>query len=277
MLTLAAHDVPESFLEKPNIFDIARSAGFKTFWLCNLVSISDQNMVYTPITKRADVVVHTSIGNIQKHDAALFNAYQAALNDPAPKKLIVLQLIGNHHDYENTYPKNATVFPLDSEPSFFTTEQKKYKKIVNAYDNSVRYNDFILEEFISRFEKNKSPGFLIYCPDHGENLHESPGMIMHMEFMPTVHTVEIPMYIYLPPNNKDKELVKKATSLPFASEDLPYLLMDLGKLKLNGADMSKSPLSPQYKIKKRIVSNCGVDYEKLKIKGHGNLTNLDLR
>lgn len=277
LLTLAAHDTSETYLEMPNIFDLSRSAGFKTYWLCNHPAMTDKSMCYAKITQRADVIVHTSPGNIQKTDDVLFPEFQKALDDPAPRKLIVLQLIGNHHDYESTYPESSTFFPLDSSPSHFNAEQKQNKKTVNAYDNSVRYNDYVLDHFISQFKKNGKKGFLLYLPDHGENLYEQKGMIMHMEFMPTLQSVEIPMYLYLSPEHPDKNIVENARNRPFASEDLPYLLLDLGKLKYSRADMKKSPLSPDFQPKKRLVSNCSVDYEKLKKYGHGNLTNKDLK
>ena len=111
--------------------------------------------------------------------------------------------------------------------------------------------------------------------DHGENLYEQPGLFMHMEFMPTLQSVEIPMYLYLHPAHPDKSLVESVRHRPFASEDLPYLLLHLGKLNYAGADMKKSPFSPEFKPKKRLVSNCRVDYEKLKKDGHGNLRNKD--
>ena len=277
MLTLAAHDTRETFLEMPNIFDLAKSAGFKTFWLCNHPAYTDKNMIYAPVTSRANVVVHSSSGNIQNPDEALFPAYQNALDDPAPLKLIVLQLIGSHHDYEKTYPAEKTVFSLDSAPDFFNADQKMNRRFVNAYDNSIRYNDFILDQMITRFEKNGKKGFLLYLPDHGENLYEQPGMFMHMEFMPTLQSIEIPMYLYLHPEHPDKLLAKSATNQPFASEDLPYLLLHLGKLDYPGADMKKSPLSSDFQPKKRLVSNCRVDYEKLKTEGHGNLRNNNLK
>lgn len=277
MLTFAAHDVQESFLEVPNIFDLAKSAGFKTFWLCNHPAMSDQNMPYAVITERADVIHHSSTGNVQKSDEALFPAYQSALDDPAPRKLIVLQLIGSHHDYEQTYPETAAIFPLDSGAAHFNEEQKKHRKMVNAYDNSIRYNDFILDELIRKFAGTGRKGFLLYLPDHGENLYEQPGMVMHMEFMPTLQSVEIPMYLYLSKDHPDKTIAPAVRNRPFASEDLPYLLLHLGRLHYPGADMKKSLFAPGFQPKKRIVSGCSVDYDKLKRDGHGNLTNETLK
>lgn len=268
LLTLAAHDREESFVEMPNIFDLAGSAGFKTFWLSNHPALSDQNAPYAIITQRADEIFHTSPGLQQLPDEVIFPFYDKMLQDPAPLKLIVIQLIGSHHDYESTYPETAEYFPADAKPDFFNSQQKENSAWVNAYDNSIRYNDFILDQLIGRLQKSHSKGFLLYLPDHGENLYEHQDLIMHMEFMPTPASVEIPMYLYLSPNHPKKDIVSTILHRPFASEDMPYLLMDLADLDYQGADMSKSPLSPLFCTKKRFVSRCRTDYETLKQSGN---------
>lgn len=277
LLTLAAHDREESFIETPNIFDLARSANFKTFWLCNHPAISDRNTPYSVVTRRADEVFHSSPGLQQNPDEAIFPYYEKILQDPAKLKLIVIQLIGSHHDYENTYPKKAEYFLVDEKPAFFNEQQKKHAGLINSYDNSIRYNDFVLYYLIEKFRQDGTKGFLLYLPDHGENLYEQESMILHMEFMPTLQSVEIPMYLYLSPDHPAKDNIAASLSRPFASEDLPYLLLDLGNIHYRNADMTKSPLSPFFRPKKRIVSRCLVDYEKLKHTGAGNLNNQDLR
>ena len=78
LLTFAAHDRPENFWELANIFDLAKSAGFKTFWLCNHPAYADNGMPYSVITRRADVIKHSSPGNIQNYDETLLPLYRDA-------------------------------------------------------------------------------------------------------------------------------------------------------------------------------------------------------
>ena len=271
LLTLAAHDRRESFLELPNIFDLAKQAGFRTFWLCNQPQISDVKMPYSAVTGRADIVRHTSPGDRQLPDEALLPAFREALADPAPRTLIVVQLIGSHHHYETTYPADAAHFPPDEAPAVFNPEQQRHRREINAYDNSVRYNDRVLDRMIGMLAETGRRGALVYLADHGENLWEQPGLMLHMEFVPTLQTVEIPMYLYLTPDHPAKARAAAALGRPFASEDLPWLLLDLGELEFRPKETAaKSPLSPAFRAKKRIVSRSGIDYTDLRKAGRGD-------
>ncbi|WP_337241336.1 sulfatase-like hydrolase/transferase, partial [Vibrio cholerae] len=52
--------------------------------------------------------------------------------------------------------------------------------IVNTYDNTIRYTDFVLEQTINKLKtlEDKYNTALIYVSDHGESLGES-GMFLH--------------------------------------------------------------------------------------------------
>ena len=114
-------------------------------------------------------------------------------------------------------------------------------------------------------------GALVYLADHGENLWEQPGLMLHMEFVPTLQTVEIPMYLYLTPDHPAKARAAAAVDKPFAAEDLPWLLLDLGELGFRPEETAaKSPLSPAFRPKKRIVSRSGIDYADLRKTGRGD-------
>ena len=116
---------------------------------------------------------------------------------------------------------------------------------------------------ISDFIRNAATGFVMYVPDHGENLYEQANLSMHMEFLPTRYSVEVPMYIALSNDHPEYANVFAATGKSFATEDLPYLIMDLSLIKYHGKDAKASLLSPFYTPKKRIVSRRGVDYTSL--------------
>ena len=132
------------------------------------------------------------------------------------------------------------------------------------------YNDFILDTLIGRLRRGNPNGFLLYLPDHGENLYEEKDTILHMEFMPTRQTVEVPMLLYLTdayraamrPGEADE--IARGTARPWSSEDLPFLLLELGRIEYDGFQPEKSPINPQFRPKTRIVSKCRILYDKLK-------------
>ncbi len=269
LLSLEAHDVQETFVETPNIFDIASSAGFKTWWICNHHPLIDQTMNYAPMIRRAGHLLYASSNTQRNPDGALLPLLDAALNDPAPLKLIVCQLIGSHHEYDSTYTADFARFPADSILDSWNEKQKKEKKILNDYDNSILYNDFILDSIIGRIEKLKIPSFMLYVPDHGENLYENDNLALHMEFQPTRPTVEVPLYIYLNPEMRKHvapeklQAISEASKKAFATEDTPFLFMDIAEFQTPVFQKNKSPLAPDFMIKKRLVSRSKTDYELL--------------
>lgn len=88
------------------------------------------------------------------------------------KSIMVIHTSGSHWNYGARYPKSFKYF----EPVCEELSGKKdhsscgHTHLINSYDNSVRYTDYILSSIISMLEDKKA--FLIYVSDHGESLGE---------------------------------------------------------------------------------------------------------
>ncbi len=269
ILTLASHQNGKEFFHMPDIFDLARAAGFRTWWICNQEPSFDGAVSYSAITRRAD---NTLYGRTQKnspYDESLFKLFADALSDPAEYKLIVCQLNGSHFHYENTYPESFARYPADAVEEFFTPAQRENSAKVNAYDNSILYNDYVLSKLMEILEKSGQQGFLFYVSDHGENLFETPDARMHSEFQPTRRTAEVPGYLYLTGKfsgllepDMEKRL-NTAMSRPFATENTIYFLFDLAGIKWFGSNAPESVLSADFKPFPRKVSRAGTYYDAL--------------
>lgn len=269
ILTLASHRNGREFYQMPDIFDLARAAGFRTWWLCGQEPAFDGSVSYSAVTRRADRILYGNVHEGRRLDGSLLALLRQALADPAENKLIVCQLNGSHFHYENTYPPEFARYPPDAEEDFFTPSQRKNRKKVNAYDNSILYNDTVLAEMMKLLEESGQRGFLFYVPDHGENLYETPGSRMHSEFKPTRSTAEVPAYLYLSGSfraampEEVRERLAKAVKLPFATEDVIYLLFDLAGMEWTGSGAPESILSPAFRPVERRVSRAGTLYESL--------------
>lgn len=270
VLTFEAHDTDLTYLNSPNLFDIMKKAGFKTWWISNQGHFHDFGTSYVALAKRTDVMEYTSTDWNGQYDEALLPFLEQALQDPAPKKFITLQLVGSHNEYEGTYPPEFRHFPLDEVPDFFVPEQEKHARLVNHYDNSVRYNDFVLDRMVELLKKTGRNGFLLYLSDHGENLYEEHDLATHMEMMPTRWSVEIPMVLYLTPEylkrapESLKNELPRAAGRPFNSENLPHLFLELSRTDFELFDPGRSPVNPRFSPRKRVVSSSNADYEKLR-------------
>jgi lipid A ethanolaminephosphotransferase len=112
-------------------------------------------------------------------DEVLLNNLSAYLDMLDRDAVIVLHMKGSHGPaYFKRYPDAFKKFnPVCSEVQLDRCDRES---IVNAYDNSVAYTDYVLGKTIDLL-KEKAPALnaaMLYLSDHGESLGES-GMYLH--------------------------------------------------------------------------------------------------
>ncbi len=116
-------------------------------------------------------------------------------------RFIVLHLGGGSHGptYVDRYPPEFQRFePLcrDADVANECTQEE----LLNSYDNTILYVDFVLGEIVARLERSGVPYVLIYLSDHGESLLEEGRMFHGM-----------PPGISLPPEQAEVPLIVKAS------------------------------------------------------------------
>jgi glucan phosphoethanolaminetransferase (alkaline phosphatase superfamily) len=79
------------------------------------------------------------------------------------KHFFVLHTQGSHEVYVDRYPANFNVFQQNAN----ATDRER---LVNAYDNTILYTDFVLSELIDFLARLPGTSALLYVADHGENL-----------------------------------------------------------------------------------------------------------
>ena len=117
------------------------------------------------------------------------------------KVLIVLHTSTSHGPkYADKYPKEFEVY----QPVARNVEEgeKHNDQLINAYDNTIRYTDFLLDSLINTLSAMKQwHSAMIFISDHGESLGENK-IYMHglpMNIAPKVQ-YEIPFLVWTSPN-----------------------------------------------------------------------------
>lgn len=275
LVSTYAHDSNNSFENSMNIIDIMKKAGFKTYWISNQEDFAFRGAGLSAIANRADNVAFTENNYVQDrgekiYDEAILPLLENALNDKSTqKKFIILHLFGSHAAYKYRYPENFITFKLDDLPEFFNDLQKKNKEIVNHYDNSLVYNDYIIGTIINKLMDTNS--FILYLSDHGQTLYEDVNDIASPIPTKTLRSVEIPMIFwaskdYLELHPEIISNLKLALKKPYNSEDIIYTLIDLCNLTYSEQIPEKSIINKNFKPKKRIISSDNDIYEELKMK-----------
>ncbi len=69
------------------------------------------------------------------------------------------------------------------------------ERLLNSYDNSILYTDYILDQFISILDKQNRNISFLYCSDHGENiLDDGTNRFGHRGVVTTKYVIDVPFF-----------------------------------------------------------------------------------
>jgi lipid A ethanolaminephosphotransferase len=123
----------------------------------------------------------------RRYDGILFTGLRERIESSQKDKVLIILHTSTSHGprYADKYPKEFEVYkPVDN--------------IINAYDNTIRYTDFLLDSLINTLHAMTDwHSAMIYISDHGESLGENK-IFMHglpMKLAPKVQ-YEIPFLVW---------------------------------------------------------------------------------
>ena len=189
------------------------------------------------------------------------------------KQLHIFHLMGMHVTYRIRCPNRMKKWGVGEYPDDTDIPPKK-RKILADYDNSVWYNDSIVNQIVERFKNDDA--IIIYLPDHGEEVF-GPGA---RHFFGRMHDAvinkrladeefRIPMWIYTTPlyarNHPDVvAAIKAAAPKKYMTDALSHLLMGLAGIHTKYYKPQYDILSPQYDESRRRLLKNNTDYDTLK-------------
>lgn len=205
-------------------------------------------------------------------------------NATSDKIFVVLHTYGSHFEYRKRYSEDMAYFTpeTNSDASLENREQ-----LLNAYDNTIRNTDALLDSVISILSELKAMSAMVYVSDHGEDIFDdSRNRFLHSSPVPTYWQIHVPMLVWLSPQyvaaypeaknalrlNADRDV--SSTSSVF------HTLLGLAGMKSPYYDETQSLISYRYNLKKRRYINdynesvdlnhCGLreqDFEMLRKQG----------
>ncbi|WP_434340719.1 phosphoethanolamine transferase [Motilimonas cestriensis] len=218
-----------------NVLDVMAHAGVDVTWLEN---DGGDKHVAKNITKHELTLSQGWDGcqSLSCYDEVLVQQL-AQLVDAKGKpsdQLVALHIIGSHGPtYYQRYPKDMEVFKPACRRS--DIENCSDEEIVNVYDNTLVYTDYVLAQTIKLLQgySEQYNVALMYLSDHGESLGEN-GLYLHgtpYAFAPTEQT-QVPWLIWLPEEyasaqgiNRDC-LAQAAKTGTFSHDNLFHSLLD---------------------------------------------------
>jgi glucan phosphoethanolaminetransferase (alkaline phosphatase superfamily) len=173
ILTGVAPETLKSTPQRGTLLDLAKEAGYSTAWLVNqdfdittMLGIAPDHLEVPPDAK-GDVFGR------RVPDDALLPAYRSELARSGTPRFIGMHIMESHWEYYLRYP---STFQRYGEPnrlsalSVFLAGGTVFSDLTDAYDNSVLYTDWFLEQVIEAARALSVPVSVTFIPDHGESL-----------------------------------------------------------------------------------------------------------
>lgn len=242
-LTFAETNNDSLFYTEGSVIDFFNQAGFYTAWLSNQSSVGLSERPIILLAKASDYIYYSDL-NTNNYDEVLLPQLKEVLQGKEERKVIFMHLMGSHHTYNHRYPNGMKYFDshLVKEKSWL---QESELKIYNAYDNTIRYNDSIINSIIEELKKQKGVVSMLYFSDHGEEVYDVGKRRGRPENSP--YTYEVP-FIFWGNNNFfyyrsdfEKKILKNQET-PFNTENIPHFLQEMTDIYTNLYDSTKSVL-----------------------------------
>lgn len=261
VLTFASYDHPEYYFSKPSIVDLFEYAGFETYWISNQEMLYKWGGSYGIIAQTSDYVFDLS--SEKKPDEIVLPVLNKILDEKNEEnKIIFVHLMGSHNAYKKRYPENFARFdyrknPIPDKP-YLTDDSRK---LIDEYDNSVLYTDFIVGSIIKMMqEKEESSSCVLFFSDHAEEVFEYRDVVGHFIQGTSRYQCEVPFVLWCSDvyQRENPNLVIEENR-PFITEDFIYSISSLAGLNYNDFEPERNLFDSKFAPKVRWVGDITYD------------------
>ncbi len=198
---------------RSGILALFNEAGFTTYF------ISNQQPQGAMIDKLANDANFTIYLDAPHYDAQLAEVMRKALAEDCSRKILfVLHTYGSHYSYRQRYPREFAAFLPDDDVAI---EKANVDRIRNAYDNSILYTDYVLNEIITTLDSYPEIcSAMLYCADHGEDLFDTDEeRFLHATPTATYYQLHVASFTWF--SDKYKLLFKEKAEAALYNKNVP--------------------------------------------------------
>ena len=195
MLTRASVGNTDILHKEKSLLEAFQEAGYHAAYI--------SNSSYFPFTMR---IMHScdyyhifnrGMDAVNNYDINL--VYKAIDHYNSNGQIILLHSLGSHFKYSIRYPADFSYFLPASKPTdgYDIINEKNKSLLVNTYDNSIRYTDYVLHELISWMDSLNNAAVLIYISDHGESFWDDDRKLsLHGSYEISKAEYHVPCFIW---------------------------------------------------------------------------------
>ena len=241
-----------------NVFAFFQKAGWYIEWISNQDDLAIKSE-YASWAKN-DLFLNRAGGRTSNSmDEKVLVPLKEALNNPAPKKLIIVHLIGIHPNYSLRSPSDYSVHWSD-EDTVSTQLKEKDRSLRtqiarNDYDRAMLYQDKILTETLELTQKaseNQSVLWL-FLSDHGNETGNCLDRTGHSPV--TLSGYKIPFMLWASPKFTKQEDLQHLPQ-EFRADWLSEMLFDAAGIHWKNSNPTRSILESNYQYQEpEIISS----------------------
>ncbi len=231
-----------------NALDIIQRAGTAVLWVENDGGDKAVAKHLNKIEiKAADYPAYCA-GGVCSDEVMLQEFDKNVIVDALSNQLFAFHIIGSHGPtYWKRYPQEQELFTPSCNRS--DIENCSDQEIINVYDNTLAYTDFVIARLIERLKQysDQYNVALMYMSDHGESLGEN-GLYLHgtpYSLAPEEQT-KVPWYLWMDSSFADAYhidrqcLQSKANNDAVSQDNLFHTLIHFAGVKSSAVNSDKS-------------------------------------
>lgn len=242
-----------------SILEAYKETGYKTFWVSNQSKFGltgNIGMHYGD----ADTTIFNGWGSNETNfegntDSTLIPMVKNAINSAGQKDVfMVVHMIGSHWRYLLRYPLSFSKFLPVSNRNRMMMGYPSKDIMINEYDNSILYSDYIISSIINLLKEYNAESTLTFVSDHGENLGDNVQTPLYFHgYEPTYYTARVPLFFwasdaYIDSHKDQYKTMRENKDRPVSSADnLFYTILDMSDIGFKGSDSTKSIGSPYFR------------------------------
>lgn len=185
------------------------------------------------------------------YDTDMLPFLDEVLREKHQKLFVIMHCYGAHWSYPDRYPEDFAHFRDDKALGASPLERER---LTNAYDNAIRYTDYLLDEVIKRLEADSTAvSAMYYTADHGEDVYDDAReRILHSSPTISYYQLHVPGILWMNPNYRalhpDKASAARANAGKAAtSRSNFHTLLSLAGIRTHERQDSLSLMSPLYR------------------------------
>lgn len=253
MLTFANYENDEDNFEKGSLIHYLRKAGYETHWISNQEPMGINDTMTTVLAKTCDSVRFVNDLENFSHkslDGKILPVFAEVISqDVNRSQFLFIHLIGSHVPFDWRYPREYDRFKGNIDG-----KSEKQSEMINRYDNSILYNDYIVTEIIKMVKETDRNASVLYISDHGLEVCDQSDYCGQSLY----EGLEVPMVLwvsdeYKKTNSRKVENFNRYIDRKYSSDDIIFSICDLLNMRFDSFEPNRSIFCDSFMSKIRYV------------------------